>query len=221
MAENIVCPHCGVTIHYSTGDAYLGQDSDGHYVVRSGPCTSCDMLICSLLEGKDAAQYASGSFAGFRTVERQRLIHPFGSANRPVSPSVPDDLRDEYREAALVLDLSPKASAALSRRCLQKVIREKLGVRGRTLYAEIEEVISRNLVADYLAEQLHNVREIGNNAAHPITTGATGDIVEVEPHEAEWNLDVLDGLFEALYVAPARAAKRKAEFEAKMGRATP
>ena len=58
---------------------------------------------------------------------------------------------------------------------------------------EIEEVI-KNRLPGLLADQLHSIRETGNNAAHPMKTGATGNIVDVEPHEAEWTLDVLDGV---------------------------
>jgi hypothetical protein len=44
----------------------------------------------------------------------------------------------------------------------------------------------------------------------------TGAILPVEPHEAEWNLDVLDGLFDFYYVAPAKAAAKRAALNAKL-----
>ena len=51
----------------------------------------------------------------------------------------------------------------------------------------------------------------GNFAAHPVKNSRSGEIVVVEPGEAEWNLDVLDLLFDFYYVGPARAdAKREA-----------
>ncbi len=37
------------------------------------------------------------------------------------------------------------------------------------------------------------VRVIGNFAAHPIKSKSTGEIVDVEPGEAEWNLNTLEG----------------------------
>jgi len=37
----------------------------------------------------------------------------------------------------------------------------------------------------------------------------TGEIVDVEPHEAEWNLDVLESLFDFYYVQPALAKAKK------------
>jgi Domain of unknown function (DUF4145) len=129
---------------------------------------------------------------------------------------VPADLAADYREASLVLPLSPKASAALSRRCLQNCIRETKGITKQTLAAEIDEVLAGNLVPSELGQQLDAVREIGNVAAHPAKSTATGDIVDVEEGEAEWNLDVFDGLFEEWFFQPAVLAGRMAKINAKL-----
>ena len=83
--------------------------------------------------------------------------------------------------------------------------------------AEILEVIAQAKVSSALGEQLDAVRHIGNFAAHPTKDLNTGDIVDVEPGEAEWNPDVLDGMFEELFVQPARIAARKANLNAKLG----
>lgn len=37
---------------------------------------------------------------------------------------IPEPLRNDYEEAMAILELSPKASATLSRRCLQGIIRD-------------------------------------------------------------------------------------------------
>ena len=127
---------------------------------------------------------------------------------------MPVSLASDYREAAITLAVSPKASAALSRRCLQNTIREKLGIKKATLEQEIEEAMK--VVSSGLGQQLHAVRQIGNFAAHPTKDTNTGDIVDVEPDEAEWNLDVLDTMFDELYVVPARAAARTANLNQKL-----
>jgi hypothetical protein len=44
----------------------------------------------------------------------------------------------------------------------------------------------------------------------------TGAIIDVEPGEAEWNLDVLESLFEFYFVGPAAAAKRKSQLNTKL-----
>ena len=50
----------------------------------------------------------------------------------------------------------------------------------------------------------------------PLKSTSTGLIVEVELGEAEWNLDVVDMLFDFYFVQPAIAAKRKTELNKKL-----
>jgi hypothetical protein len=100
-----------------------------------------------------------------------------------------------------VLSDSPKASAALSRRCLQHLLRDKAGVKHGNLNKEIEEAMKS--LPSHLAGAIDSVRIIGNFAAHPIKSESTGEVVDVEPGEAEWNLDTLEGLFDHYYVQPA------------------
>lgn len=101
------------------------------------------------------------------------------------------------------------ASAALSRRCLQAIIREKAGIKRKDLSQEISDLLSSKALPSHIAESLDAIRNIGNFAAHPIKSTSTGEVVEVEPGEAEWNLDVIELLFDFYFVAPARTAARK------------
>ena len=43
-----------------------------------------------------------------------------------------------------------------------------------------------------------------------------GEIIEVEPGEAEWNLDVLEELFDHYYVKSAVSAARRAALNANL-----
>ena len=61
----------------------------------------------------------------------------------------------------------------------------------------------------HIAEDLDAIRNIGNFAAHPQKSVNTGVIMPVEPNEAEWNLDVLEMLFDFYYVQPAKSAARR------------
>jgi len=122
---------------------------------------------------------------------------------------VPSEIAEDYSEACLVLPDSPKASAALSRRCLQTLIREHFSIKERDLSTEIEKVIS--LIPSYIAQNVDAIRNVGNFAAHPLKSQQTGQVLPVEPNEAEWTLDVLEQLFDFCYVQPAIAqAKRDA-----------
>jgi hypothetical protein len=136
---------------------------------------------------------------------------------RAVHVEVPEPYRRDFVEASAVLSESPKASAALSRRCLQALL---VGVGSATakrqLNEQIDEVISSGGLPSFISEQLHAVREIGNFAAHPTKANTTGLIVDVEVGEAEWNLDVLHALFDFYFIGPKRAAARKAALNEKL-----
>jgi hypothetical protein len=77
------------------------------------------------------------------------------------------------------------------------------------LIDEIKQVVDSNKLPTTVSESLDAVRAIGNFAAHPIKSKVTGEIVDVEPEEAEWNLDVLESLFDFYYVLPAKAKAKK------------
>jgi hypothetical protein len=124
---------------------------------------------------------------------------------------VPAAFAGDYVEACNVLDISPKASAALSRRLLQHILREKAKVKAPNLDQEIQKVLDANMVPSHIAESLDAVRTVGNFAAHPIKSTSSGEVVDVEPGEAEWNLDTVEALFDFYFVQPAKvAAKREA-----------
>jgi hypothetical protein len=63
---------------------------------------------------------------------------------------------------------------------------------------------------------LQQVRAIGNFSARPIKDTATGTILDVEPGEAEWNLDVLDELFDFYYVQPAAVEQKTNQLNQKL-----
>lgn len=121
----------------------------------------------------------------------------------PLSKHVPEKFARDYTEAVLVFEDSPKASAALSRRTLQNLLRESAGVKPQDLAQEIQEVLDTKHLPPHLSNAIDAVRNIGNFAAHPIKSKSTGEVVDVEPGEAEWLLDTLEGLFDFYFVQPA------------------
>lgn len=138
-------------------------------------------------------------------------------ATRPVPIEVQaasPNIAADFEEAAAVLFVSAKASAALSRRCLQALLSEKGGARQRNLSEQIDAVLPT--LPSHLAEDLDAVRHIGNFAAHPQKANETGAILDVERHEAEWTLEVLEGLFDFYYVQPAKSALRRQKLEEKL-----
>jgi hypothetical protein len=144
-------------------------------------------------------------------------VWPKGVARTPIPSEVTTSkIVEDYKEACLVLADSPKASAALSRRCLQNLLREAAGVNPGDLYDEIQQVLDAKTLPSTIADNIDAVRAIGNFGTHPIKSKVTGQIVDVEPAEAEWNLDVLESLFDFYYVMPARAKAKKDALNQKM-----
>lgn len=111
-----------------------------------------------------------------------------------------------------MLSDSPKAAAALGRRCLQHILIKMAGAPSNLdLSKQIDHVLQARALPSHLADSLDAVRNLGNFAAHPIKSTTTGAIVDVEPGEAEWALDTIEGLFDFYFVQPARTkAKRDA-----------
>ncbi|WP_413711310.1 DUF4145 domain-containing protein [Rhizobium sp. Rhizsp82] len=151
-----------------------------------------------------------------------RLIEPLGANRGPVPPVVPSIIAGDYVEACNVLPISPKASAALSRRCLQAMLRAH-GYIAKDLAKEVDLLLnepdSSKAIPASLRMMVDAIRNFGNFSAHPITDVTTLQIIDVEPEEAEWCLEVIEECFQHFYVRPSEAAKRKAALDAKLARA--
>ncbi len=200
------CPHCLVQFHDDPRTTRLGPDPDGDRAVMVRTCPSCKKLVIELVTGVWACP---GSTWCLTKADITQFVRPKAANRPPVPPEVPASFAADYREACLVIADSPKASAALSRRCLQHVLREKGGMTPKDLVDEVQQVIDSRQLPSHLAESLDAVRNIGNFAAHPIKSKSTGEIVEVEPGEAEWNLDVLEELSDFYFVRPAILKRKK------------
>lgn len=202
------CPHCLVSFHTNWEDTGIGVDSKGTWVLRKTQCSDCRQFVLILRQ-------TIYDFAGFPDIV-DRMVWPRAISRAPLSSDVPDKFAVDYREACLVLADSPKASAALSRRCLQNLLREVAGVKSSDLDKEIQQVLDAKSLPSQFAEAIDAIRTIGNFAAHPIKSQRTGEIINVEPGEAEWQLDTLEGLFDFYFVQPAILQRKKEALNAKL-----
>jgi hypothetical protein len=80
---------------------------------------------------------------------------------------LPGDIKADFNEAALILDASPRGSAALLRLCMQKLCKV-LGKQGANLNDDIRELV-RDGLDKRIQQALDVVRVVGNNAVHPGT----------------------------------------------------
>jgi Domain of unknown function (DUF4145) len=210
------CPHCQKEIRENPATKRLtvpSKRTDLLWALIYQECPACCGLILELILCKWAIEENGRSYG---EPEAEMLIYP-RVASRPSPPAeVPKEFAEDYVEASLIITDSPKASAALSRTCLQHVLREKAGVKHQDLAKEIQQVLDSKTLPSHLADAIDAVRNIGNFAAHPIKSTASGNVVQVEAGEAEWNLDVLDGLFDFYFVQPAILKERRAALNAKL-----
>ena len=133
---------------------------------------------------------------------------------------IPNQIRDDYNEAALILDLSPKASATLLRRCLQSIIRDFWGITPEfwntydeirsachvgkdkvwniNLYQEIKAVELMGGIGTPVIAAFKQLKDIGNIGAHPAAD--VNLIVDVEPGEAETLLALINLIIRQTYI---------------------
>ena len=110
------CPYCWVEFHDSPKKVELNLRSyAGCWLLNSQECPKCDQLILRLAE-------LDGNVA--KSVD---VIWPKGSGPAPCPPEA-KDVASDYDEACLILTDSPQAAAALGRRILQQILREKAKV---------------------------------------------------------------------------------------------
>jgi Domain of unknown function (DUF4145) len=211
------CPHCQVEFHDHIRINSLGSDKDGFWDLETQTCPSCKRFVLQLSSKQIVNLHQVGAMPGQEIL--RYLVRPRVSVRPPPPLQVPAEFANVYIEASTIIGDSPQASAALSRRCLQYIIREKSGVTHDSLAKEIDQVLASNQLPSHLAEAIDAIRNIGNFAAHPIKSTNTGEIIPVEPGEAEWTLDVLDGLFDFYFVQPALLQQKKDNLNAKLAAA--
>lgn len=146
----------------------------------------------------------------------KRLV-PEGNA-KPIPSFVPEPIREDYGEACLIQSLSPKASATLSRRYLQGMIRDFANVRvkGNKLFQEIAALrqavdagTAPRDVSEASVEAIDAARLIGNIGAH--MEADIGVIVDVDLGEAGVLIELIESLIEDWYINRERRAARFAK----------
>ena len=163
--QNAECPHCRTVVQFpyskTIEDVFAPMKDAEEMRVTIVRCPNCQRLVATIEIG-EFERFGSGGVR-FRS-NSEYVVWPLAYV-RPIPAEVPQHIATDYHEAAAVLNLSPKASAALSRRCLQSVLREAGKATQKNLVNQIEFVIPN--LPTYIAENIDAIRNIGNFAAHP------------------------------------------------------
>jgi hypothetical protein len=118
-------------------------------------------------------------------------------SNAKVFPDyVPKAVRDDYSEACVIQNGSPKASATLARRCLQGMIRDFWKIHKPRLVDEIDEL--KDKVEPSVWAAIDALRKLGNIGAH--MEKDVNLIVDIDADEAGQLIRLIEFLVEQWYV---------------------
>jgi hypothetical protein len=210
------CLHCGISFHDSWSETTLSNSGYNNtvWIALNAMCPSCHNAIVKL-QKREYFQTPGVSPRDIGTF----IAFPRNRFRKPTPSEVPEAIKDDYEEACAVLSISEKASAALARRCLQAILREQ-DYPQRDLAKQIDAVLNETdptkAIPTGLRTTIDAIRNFGNFSAHPVTDQTTLQIVDVEPEEAEWCLEILEEMFDHYYVKPAQAVLRKAALNQKL-----
>ena len=204
MAFNWQCPFCGNNATITNENT-----STGSFAFNDGNKFDCQLILLAssiVCPNEDCAEVVlraqfgkailgNGHWCLSEAID-QWVLRP--SSMALVFPEyVPEAIRQDYEEACKIRDLSPKASATLSRRCLQGVIRDFKGIVKKRLVDEIE-ALKDEVDPDTWAA-IDAVRQIGNIGAH--MEKDINEIIDVEPEEAQLLIELIETLIKDWYIA--------------------
>lgn len=218
------CPHCLFRSTWLTGEkissTHIGENREGTHngTITWHNCPSCGNIVVyfepDFITARASLSKSGTSSQEYKLPKNAITIYPKLKSPPTLSEYIPDEYRDDFLEAYNVLDGSPKASAALSRRCLQRLLRDKANIKPGTLSSEIDQTLGR--LPSELRNTVDAIRNFGNFAAHPDKNIVTGDILDVELQEAEWTLEILKELLNFYIVKPAELIKKQQDLNTKL-----
>ena len=200
------CPYCNhdATIGEENVTAEYHYFNHGNKLGNLGLLTqiiSCPNPDCREFSVVALINQASiDSFGRPFTPDKSKELHFWNlkpqSKAKPLPSYIPAAIIEDYNESCLIKDLSPKASAALSRRCLQGMLRDFWGVKEKNLYQEIDAI--KDKIDSDVWEAIDSVRKLGNIGAH--MEKDINLIIEIDPSEADLLIQLIEDLIIEWYV---------------------
>lgn len=202
----MICPYCGIGMNVKwQSDALTCPDDEyeeSGYGQKYGFCPECNGYIVVVQYGDE---FYTEDYTGkgiINNVLKQEQVYPKFVYKKTLDKSIPKKYCDIFREAESVLELSPRASATLSRYLLQMLLHEELNIKKKNLEEEIKTLETTTDIPSTLITMLQVVRRIANFGAHPKKSIQSNEIIDVEEGEADIMLDLINELFDYLFVKP-------------------
>lgn len=214
------CPHCKKDIiitseRYSRSFHRLAIDNnDGKHCIETEyfVCTNPDCKKYTLVANLYEETIYNSTYNHFEPKGFPKKSYNLvpSSKSKSFPNYIPSVLTNDYYEACEIKDLSPKASATLSRRCLQGIIRDFWSISKNTLYEEIQAI--KGEVDEVTWSAIDSVRKIGNIGAH--MEKDINLIIEVDPDEANLLIELIETLFEDWYISRYEREQRMSKITA-------
>lgn len=189
----MTCPFCNATVLSNTIQRYFSYHGTSEEPSLND---ACELLVSGTFCPNCRRTIFTAKYTGLKMPKNTIIpIYPLSPA-RQFPDYIPESIRQDYEEAYSILSLSPKASATLSRRCLQGMIRVFWKISERTLFEEITALKDKIPASQYQA--IDALRQLGNIGAH--MEKDTNLIIDIEPQEAQYLLKLIELLLQQWYV---------------------
>lgn len=214
--ESWLCPHCYKAATMREGDDIFTasgkiENHDGGRATYTFKAYSCPNPQCRKLSirinisdnianptihiGEINSSYAIKQYRDRQKIDLDMMLIPFGNA-REWPEYVNKNVREDYKEACLVLSFSPKASATLLRRCLQTIIRDFWKIERGTLYEEIKAIPDEKIDPE-LKQLFLDLKDAGNFGAH---LSEETLYLEMSQEEAETIIEFIETVIDKTYI---------------------
>ena len=204
------CPHC--KIQKMTHDLFgVGQgfNEDGqHFISASFQCRNCSKPHAAALAENNAREDAlylkDGSIEDSNIESLGWYVYETwpSSDDFKLSNAVPARIREIFSQAEsnYFLDMHQEASALMYRKAIEAALLD-LKISGRSLNEKIEALIAEKRLGQEVADWAHEVRLIGNEAAHQYEPPSKADVADLR--------GLTEILLRMLFVIPSLIKRRR------------
>lgn len=188
MGRSIYCPHCH-RFTYLEGRASFGNQTGNWEMAECNACHKVVLINAST-----------------------NTIYP-DPLPKDIDSRIIGAIKKDFEEATLCFSINAyRAAAVMARRALQCICLDKGVKENQKLERQIDWLFEQGIITKELKGWAHEVRLVGNDAAHPKKPGEDQLVTKEDAGDI---LELLDQFCQVLYVAPAIAEERKKLREAK------
>lgn len=183
-----ICPHCAAL----TSSDVLGIATSGN--PENGPPAEFALLQCGNVDCEMPIVQVREDYGQGFDADSPAIYFP---APRRLSWSVPVDLRSAFSEVVKCFQVKAyEATVVMVRRLLEGTCQHQ-GSTKRRLIDALEELKTKGIIDERLAEWAHLLRTVGNSGAHYSTDQVTRE-------DAQDSMDFAEALLDHIYVLSSR-----------------